>query len=86
MGQRYLIEENAWYDQSQIDAWQENFPMAEFGYMRFDWRRYKSNWRILHIDGFEPGYGSRTISFRCSQRAVLGGFSDKTAQEKVAEL
>lgn len=27
------------------------------------WRWYESNWRILHIDGFEPGYGSRTIRF-----------------------
>ena len=51
-----------------------------------NWHCYESNWRILHIDGFEPGYGSRTIRFRWSQRAVLGGFSDKTAQEKVAEL
>ena len=50
------------------------------------WHLYESNWRVLHIDGFEPGYGSRTIRFRWSQRAVLGGFSDKTAQEKVAEL
>ncbi len=27
------------------------------------WHCYQSNWRILHIDGFEPGYGSRKVSF-----------------------
>lgn len=28
------------------------------------WHFYLSNWRILHIDGFEPGYGSRLFHFK----------------------
>ncbi len=33
-----------------------------------NWHVYRSNWRILHIDGFEPGYGSRQIHFEWSQK------------------
>lgn len=28
------------------------------------WHLYRSNWRILHIDGFEPGFGSRLFHFK----------------------
>lgn len=38
-----------------------NFDMPESSTNHWHW--YNSNWRVLHIDGFEPGYGSRAIRF-----------------------
>jgi hypothetical protein len=47
------------------------------------WRWYESNWRILHVDGFEPGYGSRTIQFCWSTGVHPGRFADKIPSENV---
>lgn len=45
---------NAAYDSVAIEQWKLNTPMlSDFCDFRPLPRRYKSNWRILHIDGFE---------------------------------
>lgn len=53
-----------WYDKKAIDQWRENLPnLTDLIDFRPLPHRYKSNWRILHIDGFEPGYRPSTIHF-----------------------
>lgn len=56
-----ISEQNpAWYDGDLIEQWKENLPMlSELINFRPLPRRYKSNWRILHIDWFE----ARTVQF-----------------------
>lgn len=48
------------YDKVTMDAWAANMPnlipLLDFRPLP---RRYKSNWRILHIDGFEE----KTLQF-----------------------
>lgn len=31
---------------------------------------YESNWRILHIDSFEPGYGNRIVHFEFKMQPI----------------
>lgn len=49
------------------------------------WHLYRSNWRILHIDGFEPGYGSRMVHFDFETHAVKPGWAPKVGERTVYE-
>ena len=65
-----------WYDKKAIDQWRENLPnLTDLIDFRPLPHRYKSNWRILHIDGFE----CRPILFFGSQR--LEFFADENGVE-----
>jgi len=55
------------YGAEAIMQWKLNTDLSELTKPRI-WLWYRSNWRILHIDGFEPGYVSRKISFKWSQK------------------
>ena len=83
MSRTYLMGNDAmvWYDKSVMDDWKMQTPIPCFSTYR--WRQYKSNWRILHVDGFEPGYGSRTIQFCWSTGVHPGRFADKIPSENV---
>jgi hypothetical protein len=62
----YVLGERAFYTSAMLEQLQEN--ISAFG------RCYISNWRILHIDGFEDGYiflperGGYDIHFTWSQK------------------
>lgn len=57
----YVLGSEAWYNRNAIDAWKMQTDMS--GLLTPAWTWYRSNWRILHIDGFEPGFGNRLIHF-----------------------
>jgi len=68
------------YGSEAIMQWKMNTDLSEFSKPRI-WLWYRSNWRILHIDGFEPGYGSHKIHFDFKMGVApvrnMSGFSDK---------
>jgi hypothetical protein len=77
----YIVGANAFYDKDLIDQWKLNTDLSAFTTSRI-WLFYRSNWRILHIDGFEPGYGNHKISFKfdvgtSAGKVDLSRFSDK---------
>ncbi len=41
------------YDAIAIEQWRANMYFPELMELRPLPRKYKSNWRILHVDGFE---------------------------------
>jgi hypothetical protein len=62
MNKTYVLGGMAYYDRDLIEQWKQQTDLSSFSTI-LHWHWYRSNWRILHVDGFEPGYGSRTIRF-----------------------
>ena len=78
------MKPNVFYDKDVLDQWKLNMPIvADLIDFRPLPHNYKSNWRVLHIDGFE----SRTIQF--FRFLSAGGFdipAGATVTGLVAEL
>jgi hypothetical protein len=68
MYKTYVMGSECMYDSEMIRLMRMATDLSSFTKMR-PWLWYRSNWRILHIDGFEPGYGSRQIHWDFSIKA-----------------
>lgn len=67
----YIVgaDANLFYSKKAMDQLKGNMFFSQLSdYKLFG---YYSNWRILHIDGFESGYGHRKISFNFLLSAPL---------------
>lgn len=62
----YILGAETFYPHDLVQIAQQQ--IYRDGFMTSRWHCYFSNWRILHIDGFEPGFGSRTIHFEWAQK------------------
>lgn len=85
----YVMGRNAMiaYDRTAIKEWMTQTPLMDLQSPHWHW--YKSNWRILHIDGFEPGYGSRVLymfKYDTLPRQVFGESMSSFDAEKLDEV
>lgn len=61
-------EMNATYIMGQTSLLRSTMLFDEISKPRWHW--YRSNWRVLHIDGFETGFGFRLVRYQFVQHAL----------------